>query len=336
MRSSLDCFLCMGLLLLFLSSCLQTPTPASTPYSRDQVFQCQLTNIRLADGVPLGMDIAIRWTITDESSFFAQFDEPTSYHNMILSPRSRELAASIANTYPSVDSVFGMQRFSFMEAFKQHFTDKLGEEGVEIKEVIIAEISFPNTFTKAKEQIGLKEQQLAAIRQQSIVDVEQAQASKKRAEADGLVAIAQAQAQGRLEKIQADIEASRRRRQLALAETDKQVSEKQAEAEARRQELLALADLKKQTDLKDLEVQRERELEMLKVDKQKAIEQLAWDQQLQLAKLCAENPNYASFLVNKELASHVQIAVLPSDGSSSMFGDFLKQGMTQTVSQSPD
>lgn len=336
MRPFIASFLGMTMLAILLPSCLQSPKTEPTPYSRDQVYQLQLNNIRLGDGVPIALDVAIRWHITDEATFLNQFDEPASYHSMILSPRSRELAASIANTYPSVDSVFGVQRFSFMESIKQHFMDQLGEDGVKIKEIIIAEIGFPGTFTQAKEKIGLKEQQLAAIRQQSIVEVEQAQANKKRAEADALVAMAEAQAQGRLEKIQADIEASRRRRQLAQAETEKQVSEKQAEAEARRQELLALADLKKQKDLKDLEVQRSRELEMVKVEKQKALEQLGWDQQLQLAKLCADNPNYASFLVNKELASHVQIAVLPSDGSSGMFGDFLKGGMTPTLQPAKD
>lgn len=311
--------------------CQPSPTAEPTQFSRDQQFQFHLTNIRLGDGVPLGIELAIRWKITDEAAFFTQFEQPDSYHSMILAPRSREIAASISNTYPSVDSIFGMQRFAYMEALKGHLSDQLGEKGVEIKEIIVAEITFPHTFTQAKEQIGLKEQQLAAIRQQSIVDVEQAEANKKRAEADGLVAIAEAQAQGRLEKIQADIEASRRRRQLAQAETEKQVAEKKAESEARRLELLAQADLKKQTDLKTLEVTRQRELEMVQVDKQKALEQVAWEQQLQLAKLCAENPTYASFLVNKELASHVQIAVLPNDGQSNMFGDFLQQGMKPTA-----
>ena len=315
---------------LFLYGCQPSQSSATSPYSRDQMYQTVLNDIRLGDGVPLDLEVAIRWKITEEETFLSQFESPESYDSMILSPRSRELAASVSNTYPKVDSVFGMQRFTYMDDIKRHFVQQLGEEGIEIKEVIISEIKFPTSFTQAKEQIGLKNQQLAAIRQQSIVDVEQAQANKKRAEADGLVAIAEAQSQGRLEKIQADIEASRRRRQLAQAETEKQVAEKRAESEARRLELLALTDLKKQKDLKTLEVQHQGELEMVQVEKQKALEQLAWDQQLQLAQLCADNPSYASFLVNKELASHVQIAVVPNDGSSNMFGNFLQQGIAKS------
>jgi hypothetical protein len=40
-----------------------------------------------------------------------------------------------------------------------------------------------------------------------------------------------------------------------------------------------------------------------------------------------ENPAYASFMVNKELASKVQIAVLPSGSDANVFGDLLKQGI---------
>ncbi|MEM7655070.1 MAG: SPFH domain-containing protein [Bacteroidota bacterium] len=311
-------------------ACGPSDSESATPISRDQLYRATLSDIRLGDGVPLSLDVAIRWQMTDTAQFFQQFDEPSTFNSQVLVPRSMEVASLVSNQYPSVDSIFGQQRYPYMEDLKQNFLTHLGEEGIYIKEIILAEISFPAAYTQAKEKVGLKEQELEAIRQQSVVELAQAQANKEQTEANGQVAIAKAQADGRLEKIQAQIEESRRRRQLGQAETEKQVAEKRAESEVRRKELLAKADLQQEKDRKQLAVQHQREMEMLEVEKKKAMDQVAWEQELELARLCSENPTYASFLVNRELASKVEIAVLPAGGEANVFADLLRQPKANT------
>lgn len=318
------------LMIVILAVACSTPTPTvPTATTRDQVFQSTLPNLRLGDGVPLSLQVTVRWKISEPTLFFEQFETPVAYDSMILNPRSQEIASGITNTYPSVDSLFSVHRFAYTAEIKHKFEERLGESGVEIKEVILSEIQFPITYTQAKEQVGLKEQELTRIKQQSLVDMEVAQANKKKAEADGHVAIAQAEAQGRLQKIQAQIEETRRKSEMAKAETAKQVAEMQAQSDARRQVLLAEADLKKQRDLKDLEVQKKRDMQRVDIEKIKATDKVDFERQLELAKLCTENPVYASFLVNKELASKVQIAVLPNNADANLFGDLLKQNMSQ-------
>ena len=124
---------------------------------------------------------------------------------------------------------------------------------------------------------------------------------------------------------------NRRQIELARAETERQVSEMKARTEAKRRELLAEADLKKEKDLKLLAVDHQRDLQKLEEEKERSMYRVALDKELEQAKLCAENPNYASFLVSRELASKVQIAVLPSDGSGNIFNDILRQSFTQTA-----
>jgi hypothetical protein len=48
---------------------------------------------------------------------------------------------------------------------------------------------------------------------------------------------------------------------------------------------------------------------------------------MEFANVVQKNPSFASFLVNRELASKVQIAVLPTGSDSNVFGDFLKQNI---------
>lgn len=64
--------------------------------------------------------------------------------------------------------------------------------------------------------------------------------------------------------------------------------------------------LEEQKALREQEVQKQREIDMLAIEKDKTI-----------AQLCATNPSYASFLINRELASKVQIAVLPTGADTS-------------------
>ena len=56
----------------------------------------------------------------------------------------------------------------------------------------------------------------------------------------------------------------------------------------------------------------------------RAFDKVGLDKELEIAKICAENPTYASYMVNKELTSKVQIAVLPANVEGNIFGELLK------------
>ena len=79
--------------------------------------------------------------------------------------------------------------------------------------------------------------------------------------------------------------------------------------------------MEKQQKLKEQEITKQKELNALAVQKEK-----------DLASLCIDNPQYASFLISKELASKVQIAVLPSDDGG-IFNSMLQQQMVTTKNE---
>jgi len=312
--------------LLFLSSGCKKEV-ATQAESYDQVHNNVIDNVRLGDGVPLNLSLNIRWKITDISVFRAQFESVDQFNALVLQPRMRELISDVSNDFPSVDSIFYTHRKDYIDEIKDILLDRLGEESVQVKEVILSDIVFPATYTNAMVQIGLQRQELERIRNQNIIDLEQSQANKKKAEADGKVAIARAEAQGRLEKIQAKTEESRRAIELARAETEKQVAKTRAQAEVERKKLLAKADLEKQEDLKNLEIQRQRDLVRVEIDKKKMLADVDFSSQMQMAKLCADNPGYASFIVNRELAAKVDIAVLPTGSDPTVFEDVIRNRM---------
>lgn len=299
--------------------------------TKDLVHRHILKEIRLGDGVPLSLDLSIRWTIEDLQVFNTQFNTPSDFNLTILQPRALELTRNISNTFPSVDSIFSTQRQKYIGDVKGVLVSSLGEPGISIKEIIISKIDFPASYTSAMEQVGLQRQELERIRQVNIVDLEKAEANKRKAAADGLVDIAKAESEGRLQKIKAKTEESRRASEIAKAETQSQVARMKAKDDAERKRLLAKADLEQKNDLKNMEVQRQRDMEQIQIDKQSQLDKIAFQNQLELAKLCTENPVYASFLVNKELASKVEIAVLPTGTDPNVFGNILNNTMQTKV-----
>lgn len=300
-----------------LSSCSKKEKKAPVKMSKDFVHSTTLNKVRLGDGIPLAIKLSVRWKIEDYGQFSSQFFSANDYDSLILAPRELELANNVSNTYNNVDTLFNTQRQEFINELKTYLKGNLGEEGVSIKEVIISDITFPANYLASKERLALQEQELKTIRKQSTIDLEKAESNKLQAQADGLVAMKQAEVDANVQKIKAETEKSIRLSRLAKAETEKQVAKMKAEADATRKKLLAKATLEEKTDLKDLEIKRQEE-----------IAQLEFNKDMKMAQLCTDNPAYATYMVNKELASKVQIAVLPNNQDASVFNNLL--GSTST------
>lgn len=327
------------LLSLSIISCSQSSQEEKEKVITQQlVSQSVLNNVRLADGMALKLSISTRWKIENQKKFLEIFGSKGNYDSLVLMPRQKELANNISNLYESVDSVFTTQRHKYIKDLKAYISENLGEENVKIEDVIIAHIEFPSAYVQTKERLALQEQELKRIRKQSVIDLENAEANRKNAIAQGAVNVEQAKLNAELEKINAITENSRRKSMLARAETEKQVAEKRAESEARRQVLLAQADAEKQklyasadldkkSKLKDLEVKNQKELNQLALENEKEKDLMMFDQKMKMASLFNQNPNYASYLINKQLAESVEIAVLPTGTDPNVFSGLLNNSM---------
>lgn len=91
-----------------------------------------------------------------------------------------------------------------------------------------------------------------------------------------------------------------------------------------RQRLMAAQEADRQRKLNQVELEKVARLKDLEVKKQKDVDDLAMVRDRETAKVYAANPAYASFLVNKELASKVQIAVLPLGTDSGVLGNIIQ------------
>jgi len=292
----------------------------------DQVNTSSLSDIRLGDGVPLSIQLSVRWHIENADAFTLSYGSPQRFDSLILSPRQYEIVSQISNRFEDVDKVFTEERDVYIDAIKEGLTSQLGEESIVIREVIVSQITFPSEYTAAKEKIGMQEQRLALIENEKLLALQQAKAQEQKAKADGQVRMAQAKMEGEVSEINAQTEKLKRLSTLARAETDAQVLKLNAAAEAERQKLMAGAEAERQRQLAAADLDKQQKLKDQEINKQKELDALTVQKEKDLADLCVDNPQYASFLISKELASKVQIAVLPSEDGG-IFNSMLQQQM---------
>ena len=276
----------------------------------EQISEISFADVRLGDGVPLNITIAVYWQGENAEVGPAR---PDTVLARLLYARGMETIRDLTNQFAPVDSVFSTRRDDFIATVKEELLLRLPEPDLTVRDVIVLDVRFPAAFTQALEDIGLQDLREEQIKKQNQLALAQAAANEKKAVAEGQVAIALAEAEGRLQAIQARTEGDRMKSEMAKAETAAAVARTQAAAEADRLR-----------QLKVVEVEKQREIEMIAVEKQRAMDKVGFEKELDLARLCQENPTYASFLVNRELAANVEIAVLPTGTDMNVFGGLLQ------------
>ncbi len=294
--------------LSLLAACKQTASKTE----KDRLSNYHFGQVRLADGVPLDLSVNLRWQVADPETFYRQQLHPDTFQRHVMFPRCEEALRSMAHHYTSVDSIFLRQRERFLNDVKNTLAAALGTDGITVKEVIVSELKFPDSYTSAMEQAGLLRQEFERIRRQNAVELAVADADRRKAEAMARVQIAQEEANARIRDIQARTEERNRAAELAKAETEVQIEAKKAVIAADRQRQLNEVEIEKVAKLQGLELLKQKQNDSVEVERHST-----------LARVYADNPNYATFVVNKELASKVNIAVVPAGANPSVFDNLI-------------
>jgi regulator of protease activity HflC (stomatin/prohibitin superfamily) len=289
--------------LMIVLTCFSCQQKTQAPET-GHISQIQAPAVRLADGVPLQISLHLRWDIENPEHFYATYDSISGFVRHILQPKIMEALGDMAFGYASIDSVFGPQRPRFLADLRQCIQPLCRADGITIREVVVPGIGFPGSYVEAMERAGLQRQELEAIRRAIILETAQAEKERKMTEVRARIQVAQEEANAKIQEIQTRGEERRRTAELARAETQAQLDYKKAMTEAERQRALNQTELEKLTGLKELEVQKIQQMNASDVQKQ-----------TELAKIYSGNPDYASFIIDKELATNVGVAILPPSGN---------------------
>lgn len=303
-------------LAILLSQCTpQQTTPTDAP---QYLTHFQVDYIRLHDGVPLGMQFDLRWQVGDPAVFGRLHLAPDSFPHVMLLPRAEETLRTLAHGFHSVDSVFFSQRNYFLQSAKDALRGNLQKDGIVVQDIIIKSLSFPQSYVSAMEAAGLQRQELERIKRQTTVAIAEAEAERRKTEAMSRIQVAQEEANARIRDIQASTEERRRAAEVARAETEVQIEAKKTVIATDRQRQMNQVDIERATQQQELELKKMREKDEAEILRSR-----------ELAKVYVDNPVYAGFVVNKELASKVNIAVLPAGQDQGILNHFLEQNFQE-------
>lgn len=323
------------LLILSLCSVQCQQTATSREVAVERLTNFSIDNIRLYDGVPLGMDFNLHWQA--EPNVFERFKvSADSFPKTILTPLAEEALRDFAHNFHSVDSVFFGQRDYFIQTSKDKLGAALQKSGISVQSIVLRSLRFPQTYVAAIEAAGLQRQEMERIRHQTAIAVAEAEGERRKTEAQSRIQIAQEEANARVRDIQASTETRRRAAEVERAETEVQIEAKKALIAADRQRQMDKVELDKMAQLNEINQKRTRETDQAELEKMAKLNELNQQKGLQsnevelarnreLAKVYVENPTYAQFVVNKELAAKVNIAVLPAGQEQTVLGRFLEQ-----------
>lgn len=302
-------------LCILLAQCRQHQTTAPTAVVEECLSKFSIAHIRLYDGVPLGMDFDLRWRVEDPTVFQHFHTTADSIPTKIILPRAEETLRNFAHGFHSVDSVFFIQREYFIQSAKKRLMADLRQDGIVVSAMVLRTLNFPQTYVAAMEAAGLQRQEMERIKRQTAIAVAEAEGERRKTEALSRIQIAQEEANARVRDIQASAETRRRAAELDRAETEVQIEGKKAVIAAERQRQMDKAELDKMAQLNELNQQKNRQSNETELTRNR-----------ELAKVYQDNPAYAQFVVNRELAAKVNIAVVPTGLEQGVLGRFLEQG----------
>jgi regulator of protease activity HflC (stomatin/prohibitin superfamily) len=294
--------------------CTNTPTANHLANEPERLTRLRIEQVRLHDGVPLVINADLHWQVSDQAIFGRYHAAPDSFPKWIMLPRAQEVLREYAHNFHSVDSVFFAQRTFFLKGAKQSLIESMQKDGVLVNDVLITSVEFPQSYVSAMEAAGLQRQEMERIKRQTAIAIAEAEGERKKTEAKAQIEIAQEIANAKVRDIQASTENKRRESELNRAETEVQLEAKKTITAAERQRQLDKVELEKVAGQNDLVVQKTQKLDQAEIDRNR-----------ELAKVYQEHPEYANFVVNKELAGKVSIAVVPPGQDQTVLNRFLDQ-----------
>ncbi len=165
---------------------------------------------RTSDGQEVRMDVTIIYRVDAAQVNILHVNWLQNYENGFVRPTVRGLTRDVASRFTAAQ-IFGQTRTEMVAAMEVEIGDRFAEEGLELVDLLLRDVTFSDQFTNAIEQAQVSEQE--AIRAEIRVRQQQQEAERIRVQAagqrDARIAQAEGEAQAIILQAQAEAEALR-------------------------------------------------------------------------------------------------------------------------------
>jgi len=183
--------------------------------TRDQLFttgsvedaskpgkKSELLEVQAREGLPLGLAITVRYRLDPKRLDYIQANLPQPVEKEIVPSVVASAWRELVPNY-TVRDVFTAKREEVRKRASDVIAQKLGSDGIIVKEVMLRDIQLPPEYAKGLESLLLKEQENDRMGVETEIQQKQVRISELEAEATKAQQVKQAEGQARVRVLEA-------------------------------------------------------------------------------------------------------------------------------------
>src|SRR5271166_5693074 len=283
----------------------------------------QLLDVQAKEGLTLGLAITVRYRLDPRRLDYIQSNLPRPVEKEIVPPVVASVWRELVPNY-TVRDVFSAKREEVRQRATGLITQKLGADGIVVKEVMLRDIQLPPEYAKGLEALLLKEQENDRMGVETELKTKQVRIAELEAEAAKVQQVKQAEGEAQVHVLQAKGEADAMQYTLPLKE--KQIQQSRLEAQARKEATIQNAEAEAQAKVIDSKAEGERRklLAEAEADRIRVTAVADAERMHSEAAILKDNPLLINKIVAERLSDKLQIMMVPADGKFFFANDVLK------------
>jgi regulator of protease activity HflC (stomatin/prohibitin superfamily) len=312
---------------------LYTTSAATGPATKNEVL-----TVQTREGLTIGLAVSVRYRLDPQKLAYI--------HANLAQPVDSEIVAPVVSTAfrdqaPNyiVREVYSTKRDEFHAKTAKTITDRLGSDGILVKEVLLRDVKLPPEYAKGLEGMLLKEQESERMEFETAIQEKQVKIAELQAEAMKAQQIKRSEADAASRVISAKAESDAMQYTLPLKQ--KQIEQSKLEAEARKEATVENAEAAAQSKVIDGKAEVERRKLLAAADADTARLKAAADaetirliaaadaERLQSeAAVLKQNPMLIQKIIAERLSDKLQIIMVPMDGRNFFAADVLRSAFS--------
>ena len=311
----------------------------------DAATKNEILTVQTREGLTIGLAISVRYRLDPKQLPYIHANLAQPVDSEIVAPVVSTTFRDLAPNYV-VREVFSAKRDEFRARSTKTITDRLGADGIVVKEVLLRDVHLPAEYAKGLEDILLKEQESERMEFETAIYEKQVKIAELQADAAKAQQIKRSEGDAASRVIAAKAEADAMQYTLPLKQ--KQIEESKLEAEARKEATVENAEAAAQSKVIDSKAEVERRKLLADSDAETAriaaaaaadnmklnaaanaetirLTAAADNERLQgEAAVLKQNPMLIQKIIAERLSDKLQIIMVPTDGRNFFASDVLR------------
>ncbi len=279
--------------------------------------------VQAKEGLPLGLAITVRYRLDPKHLDYIQANLPQPVEKEIVPAVVASAWRELVPNY-TVREVFASRREEVRKRAEGVIAQKLGADGIIVKEVMLRDIQLPPEYAKGLESLLLKEQENDRMGVETEIQQKEVRLAELQAEAAKVQQVKQAEGQAQVHVLEAKGEADAMQYTLPLKE--KQIQQSRLEAEARKEATVKNAEAMAEAKVIDskAEMERRKLLAEAEADRIRVTAVADAGRMRSEGEILKQNPLLINKIVAERLSDKLQIMMVPSDGKFFFANDVLR------------